>query len=107
MEVRHKIRKARHPTGPESEKSPSEPFENPALESEVFFKASFLAQNEAEEQKNQVSHESVPAVAHLFAHLLKATFLNLLRNFCVTIVYERSNYSDSHGFVLHNFTSAT
>ncbi len=46
---------ARYPTGPESEKSPSEPFENPVLESEVFFKASFLAQNEAEEQKNQVS----------------------------------------------------
>lgn len=55
MEVRHKTRKARYPTGPESEKSPSEPFENPVLESEVFFKASFLAQNEAEEQKNQVS----------------------------------------------------
>jgi ribosomal protein L13E len=77
MEVRHKIRKARHPTGPESEKSPSEPFENPALESEVFFKASFLAQNEAEEQKNQVSPRRLFLFAHSFAHLLKATSLNL------------------------------
>jgi hypothetical protein len=34
-------------------KSPFVPFENPILESEVFFKANHLAQNEAEEQKNQ------------------------------------------------------
>ena len=83
MEVRHKIRKARHPTGPESEKSPSEPFENPALESEVFFKASFLAQNEAEEQKNQVSPRRLFLFAHSCAHLLKATSLNLMCHNCV------------------------
>lgn len=83
MEVRHKTRKARYPTGPESEKSPSEPFENPVLESEVFFKASFLAQNEAEEQKNQVSPCQLFSFDHSFALSLKATSLNLLRPNCV------------------------
>jgi hypothetical protein len=53
LEVRQRIRKSRHTTGPESEKLPSQPFDSPSLESEVFFKASFLAQNEAEEQNNQ------------------------------------------------------
>jgi hypothetical protein len=51
IEVRKRIRKERYPT--ESQKSPTEPFENPNLESEVFSKASFLAQNEAHEQHNQ------------------------------------------------------
>ena len=52
LEARKRIRKERHANGPESEKLPSQPFESSNLESEVFFKASFLAQNEAEEQKN-------------------------------------------------------
>jgi hypothetical protein len=53
LEVRERIRQERHATGPESGKLPSQPFESSTLESEVFFKASLLAQNEAEEQKNQ------------------------------------------------------
>jgi len=53
LEVRARIRRERHGTGPESEKLPSQPFDSSSLESEVFFKASLLAQNEAEEQKNQ------------------------------------------------------
>jgi hypothetical protein len=53
LEVRRRIRRERYSTGPESEKSPCVVFENPVLESEVFLKASFLAQNEAEEQTNQ------------------------------------------------------
>jgi hypothetical protein len=53
LEVRKKIRKERHATGPESEKLPSQPFDSSNLELEVFLKASCLAQNEAEEQKNQ------------------------------------------------------
>ena len=52
LEARKRIRKERHANGPESEKLPSQPFESSNLESEVFLKASFLAQNEAEEQKN-------------------------------------------------------
>jgi hypothetical protein len=56
LEVRKRIRKERYTNGAESERLPSEPFENPTLESEVFLKASFLAQNESEEQKNQVRH---------------------------------------------------
>ena len=53
MEVRNIIRKERHPHGAESKKKPSEPFENPIVELEVFSKARFYAQNESEEQKNQ------------------------------------------------------
>ena len=53
LEVRRRIRRERYSTGAESEKSPSVAFENPILESEVFFKAKHLAQNEADEQKNQ------------------------------------------------------
>jgi hypothetical protein len=53
MEVRKRIRKERHTTGAEATKPPSEPFENPLAEFEVFSKANFYAQNEAEEQKNQ------------------------------------------------------
>jgi hypothetical protein len=51
LEVRRSIRNQRYQS--ESCKSPEQPFENPILEAEVFNKASFLAQNEAEEQKNQ------------------------------------------------------
>ena len=53
LEVRERIRRERHATCPESEKLPSQPFDSSSLESEVFLKASVLAQNEAEEQKNQ------------------------------------------------------
>ena len=53
MEVRNIIRKERHSIGAESTKKPSEPFENPIVEFEVFSKARFYAQNESEEQKNQ------------------------------------------------------
>ena len=52
LEVRRRIRRERYSTSPESEKSPSVAFETPVLESEVFLKASYLAQNEAEEQNN-------------------------------------------------------
>jgi hypothetical protein len=52
QEVRQRIRRERS-SAAESEKAPSVPFDDPILESEVFFKASFLAQNESEEQKNQ------------------------------------------------------
>ena len=52
LEVRRRIRRERYSTGPESEKSPSVAFETPVLESEVFLKASYLAQNEADEQSN-------------------------------------------------------
>lgn len=47
LDVRRQIREEMHSAGP-----PEEPFENRALECEVFFKAKFLAANEAEEQKN-------------------------------------------------------
>ena len=53
LEVRQKIRDERHQNGPESGRLPTVPFDNPAAETEVFLKASHLAQNEAEEQKNQ------------------------------------------------------
>jgi hypothetical protein len=53
IEVRKRIRKERHTKDAESTKPPSEPFENPLVEFEVFSKASFYAQNETEEQKNQ------------------------------------------------------
>jgi hypothetical protein len=48
--VRQDIRKEMRSTGTES---PEEPFENRILESEVFMKAKFLAETEAEEQMNQ------------------------------------------------------
>ncbi len=51
LEVRRSIRNQRYPS--ELDKAPEQPFENPILEAEVFNKASFFAQNEAEEQKNQ------------------------------------------------------
>jgi hypothetical protein len=53
LEVRKRIRAERYLSGPESEKLPTVPFDNPVVETEVFLKASHLAQNEAEEQKNQ------------------------------------------------------
>jgi ribosomal protein L13E len=53
LEVRERIRRERHATFTESDALPSQPFDSSSLESEVFFKASFLAQNEAEEQKDQ------------------------------------------------------
>lgn len=49
--VRQDIRKEMRSFGTEL---PEEPFENRILESEVFMKAKFLAENEAEEQMNQV-----------------------------------------------------
>jgi hypothetical protein len=49
--VRQDIRKEMRSVGTEL---PEEPFENRILESEVFMKAKFLAENEAEEQMNQV-----------------------------------------------------
>ncbi len=48
--VRQDIRKEMRSIGTEL---PEEPFENRILESEVFMKAKFLAENEAEEQMNQ------------------------------------------------------
>ena len=53
LEVRKRIRDERHQNGPEKDRLPAVPFDNPAAETEVFLKASHLAQNEAEEQKNQ------------------------------------------------------
>ena len=55
LEVRQRIRDERHQNekDPEKDRLPTVPFDNPAAETEVFLKASYLAQNEAEEQKNQ------------------------------------------------------
>jgi hypothetical protein len=54
LEVRKKILKERlAKTEEESTTLSSQPFDSSSLESEVFVKASFFAQNEAEEQKNQ------------------------------------------------------
>ncbi len=50
LTVRQDIRKEMRSIGTEL---PEEPFENRILESEVFMKAKFLAENEAEEQMNQ------------------------------------------------------
>jgi hypothetical protein len=59
LEVRKRIRAERYatPSGPESERLHKNlhtvPFDDPVVETEIFLKASYLAQNEAEEQKNQ------------------------------------------------------
>ncbi len=70
LEVRKNILKERHATTEEeSTRLSSQPFDSSSLESEVFVKASFLAQNEAEEQKNQEFYlwyksETISAVVH-------------------------------------------
>jgi hypothetical protein len=53
LEVRKRIRAERYLSGPESQRLHTVPFDDPVVETEIFLKASYLAQNEAEEQKNQ------------------------------------------------------
>jgi hypothetical protein len=53
LEVRKRIRAERYASGPESQRLHTVPFDDPVVETEVFLKASYLAQNEAEEQTNQ------------------------------------------------------
>jgi hypothetical protein len=53
LEVRKRIRAERYLSGPESQRLETVPFDDPVVETEIFLKASYLAQNEAEEQKDQ------------------------------------------------------